>query len=168
MTAVAPATFGRYGGDLVAPDEKTGRIVAIDPGGHTVTVVESHLPAGSDIGVESAAFVPPGLDQTNAAYLADPLVHRAASAGFVRAIRAAQAAAMEGAPRLAVPLLILHGDADRLVLPAGSAEIAARLSCPHQLVLLPGFYHELLNEPASERARVLEVLDRWFDRWLAL
>ena len=103
-----------------------------------------------------------------AAYLADPLVHRAASAGFVRAIRAAQAAAMEGAPRLAVPLLILHGDADRLVLPAGSAEIAARLSCPHQLVLLPGFYHELLNEPASERARVLEVLDRWFDRWLAL
>ena len=103
-----------------------------------------------------------------AAYLADPLVHRAASAGFVRAIRAAQAAAMEGAPRLAVPLLILHGAADRLVLPAGSAEIAARLSCPHQLVLLPGFYHELLNEPASERARVLEVLDRWFDRWLAL
>jgi len=103
-----------------------------------------------------------------AAYLADPLVHRAASAGFVRAIRAAQAAAMEGAPRLAVPLLILHGDADRLVLPAGSAEIAARLSCPHQLVLLPGFYHELLNEPASERARVLEVLDRWFDRWLTL
>src|SRR5438445_3722737 len=71
MTAVAPATFGRYGGDLVALDEKTGRIVAIDPGGHAVTVVESHLPAGSDIGVESAAFVPPGLDQTNAAYLAD-------------------------------------------------------------------------------------------------
>ncbi len=102
-----------------------------------------------------------------AAYLADPLVHRAASAGFVRAIRAAQAAAMEGAPRLAVPLLILHGDADRLVLPAGSAEIAARLSCPHQLVLLPGFYHELLNEPPAERARVLEALDRWFDRWLA-
>ena len=103
-----------------------------------------------------------------AAYLADPLVHRAASAGFVRAIRAAQAAAMEGAPRLAVPLLILHGAADRLVLPAGSAEIAARLSCPHQLVLLPGLYHELLNEPPTERARVLELLDRWFDRWLGV
>jgi hypothetical protein len=69
--AVAPATFGRYGGDLVAPDEKSGRIVAIDPSGHAVTLVESDLPAGGDIGVESAAFVPPGFDQTSAAYLAD-------------------------------------------------------------------------------------------------
>ena len=24
----------------------------------------------------------------------------------------------------------------------------------------------LLNEPGSERTRVLDVLDRWFDRWL--
>src|SRR5213593_2269635 len=102
-----------------------------------------------------------------AAYLADPLVHRAASAGFVRAIREAQAAAMEAAPRLRVPLFILHGGADRLVLPAGSAEIAARLTCPHELVLLPGFYHELLQEPEPDRARVLALLDRWFDRWLA-
>jgi alpha-beta hydrolase superfamily lysophospholipase len=103
-----------------------------------------------------------------AAYVADPLVHRAASAGFVRAIRAAQAAAMAEAPRLRVPLLILQGDADRLVRPSGATEIAARLSCPHELVLLPGFYHELLNEPASERGRVLEALDRWFDRWLVV
>jgi len=102
-----------------------------------------------------------------AAYVADPLVHRAASAGFVRAIRAAQAAAMDDAPHLRVPLLILQGDADGLVLPSGATEIAARLTCPHQLVLLPGFYHELLNEPATERAQVLELLDAWFDRWLA-
>ncbi len=100
-----------------------------------------------------------------AAYVADPLVHRAASAGFVRAIRAAQAAAMAEAPRLRVPLLILQGDADRLVLPAGATEIAARLTCPHELVLLPGYYHELLNEPISARAKVLELLDAWFDRW---
>src|SRR2546426_3862236 len=87
-----------------------------------------------------------------AAYLADPLVHRAASAGFVRAIRAAQAAAMEGAPRLAVPLLILHGDADRLVLPAGSAGIAGPPSCPHQPGPLPRLYTELFKAPASARA----------------
>ena len=24
----------------------------------------------------------------------------------------------------------------------------------------------LLNEPVTERARVLDLLDRWFDRWL--
>ena len=102
-----------------------------------------------------------------AAYVADPLVHRAASAGFVRAIRAAQAAAMEEAPRLRVPLLILQGDADRIVLPAGATEIAARLTCPRELVLLPGYYHELLNEPPSARAKVLELLDVRFDRWLS-
>jgi alpha-beta hydrolase superfamily lysophospholipase len=103
-----------------------------------------------------------------AAYVADPLVHRAASAGFVRAIRAAQAAAMEEAPRLRVPLLILQGEADRLVLPAGATEIAARLTCAHELVMLPGFYHELLNEPPAERALVLNLVDPWFDRSLAV
>ena len=47
------------------------------------------------------------------------------------------------------------------------AEVAARLTCPHELVMLPGYYHELLNEPEDERARVLTLFDRWFDRWLA-
>jgi len=28
--------------------------------------------------------------------------------------------------------------------------------------------HELLNEPPAGRARVLELLDRWFDRWLGV
>jgi alpha-beta hydrolase superfamily lysophospholipase len=32
--------------------------------------------------------------------------------------------------------------------------------------MLPGYYHELLNEPVSVRAKVLELLDAWFDRWL--
>src|SRR2546428_3707814 len=74
-----------------------------------------------------------------AAYVADPLVHRAASAGFVRAIAAAQAAALDEAPRLRVPLLILQGDADRIVLPAGATENAAPPTCPHAAVLAPGF-----------------------------
>jgi hypothetical protein len=69
--AVAPITFGTHAGDLIAPDEKSGRIVSIDPRGKAVTLVESHLPAGGDIGVESAGFVPAGFSQANAAYLAD-------------------------------------------------------------------------------------------------
>jgi alpha-beta hydrolase superfamily lysophospholipase len=102
-----------------------------------------------------------------AAYVADPLVHRRASAGFVRAFGAAQAAAIAEAPRLAVPLLVLQGDADRIVDPAAARELADRLTCPHELVMLPGYYHELLNEPEQERDRVLARLERWFDRWLA-
>lgn len=102
-----------------------------------------------------------------AAYVADPLVHRRASAGFYCAVLAAQATARAEAARLTVPLLILQGDADRIVDPAGAGEMAARLTCPHELVTLLGYYHELLNEPEEERARVLALLDRWFDRWLA-
>jgi hypothetical protein len=67
---VAPAMFGRFGGDLIAPDEKSGRVYAVDPSGKVVTLVRSGLPAGGDIGVESAGFVPP---RAAAAYLADRL-----------------------------------------------------------------------------------------------
>jgi hypothetical protein len=66
--AVAPAAFGRFGGDLVVPDENSGLVYAVDPVGRVVTLARSGQPAGGDIGVESAGFVPPG---ATAAYLAD-------------------------------------------------------------------------------------------------
>jgi hypothetical protein len=66
--AVAPAAFGRFGGDLIAADEGTGLVYAVSPDGQVVTLVRSGLPAGGDIGVESAGFVPSG---AAAAYLAD-------------------------------------------------------------------------------------------------
>ena len=70
-TAVAPASFGRYGGDLIAPSETTGRVYAISPGGTVVTLAVSGLPHGGDIGVESAGFLPRGFGPGDAAYLAD-------------------------------------------------------------------------------------------------
>jgi hypothetical protein len=57
--AVAPSTFGRFAGDLIAPDETGGRVFAITPGGRSALVANSGLPHGGDIGVESEAFVPP-------------------------------------------------------------------------------------------------------------
>ena len=69
--AVAPLSFGSFGGDLVAPDETTGRVWAIGPGGKTRLIARSPLPAGGDIGVESAAFVPAGFSRDWAAYVAD-------------------------------------------------------------------------------------------------
>ncbi len=101
------------------------------------------------------------------AYDGDPLVHRRASMGFARAIGAAQRMVQIEAARLRVPVLILQGDADRVVDPAGAQELAARLTCVHQLEMLPGYYHELLNEPPAERARVVALLDAWIDRWVA-
>jgi hypothetical protein len=69
--AIAPHSFGRFAGDLIAPDEQSGRIFAIDPAGHATTLAKSGLPAGGDIGVESAAFVPPAFGPNGVAYLAD-------------------------------------------------------------------------------------------------
>ena len=101
------------------------------------------------------------------AYVADPLVHRRATAGFARAFGRAQARALAEAATLTTPLLILQAGADRLVNPEGTRTIAARLRCPHELDVLPGYYHELLNEPPAERAKVVERLDGWFGRfWL--
>jgi hypothetical protein len=69
--AVAPRSFGRYAGQLIAPDEVGGRLVAIDAGGRARTVVDSGLATGGDIGVESAGFVPPRFGSGGAAFLAD-------------------------------------------------------------------------------------------------
>jgi hypothetical protein len=56
--AVAPSSFGRYAGDLIAPDELTGNIYAISPSGHTSLIGNSGLAHGQDIGTESEGFVP--------------------------------------------------------------------------------------------------------------
>ena len=69
--AVAPRTFGRFGGALIGADEVSGRVFAFGPGGRTRLVVESGLPAGGDIGVEAVGFVPPAVGRRPQAYVAD-------------------------------------------------------------------------------------------------
>jgi hypothetical protein len=70
--AVAPATFGQFAGALIAPDENSGQVWAIDPSGSVALVVNSGLPTGGDTGVESEGFVPPGfIGSGGFAYLAD-------------------------------------------------------------------------------------------------
>jgi hypothetical protein len=67
--ALAPRDFGPYGGQLIAPDEGGGSIYAVSPTGRLSTVAASGVPAGGDIGVESAGFVP--ASGATAAYMAD-------------------------------------------------------------------------------------------------
>lgn len=68
---VAPPSFGKVGGDLIAPSELTGDVYEIDPHGHAAVLVPSGLPHGADIGVESAGFVPPGFQNGSGAYVSD-------------------------------------------------------------------------------------------------
>jgi hypothetical protein len=55
---VAPPGFGRFAGDLIAPDEIRGKLYAIAPDGRTSLIVQSGLAHGQDIGIESLGFVP--------------------------------------------------------------------------------------------------------------
>lgn len=96
------------------------------------------------------------------AYQQDPLVHSKISARwsteFLAAIAWTQAHAAEFRP----PLLILHGEADRLVLPEGSERFFARVRQPDkQRITYPGGYHEPHNDWQKEQllADVLNWLE---------
>ena len=69
--AVAPSSFGRFAGDLIAVDEASGRIFAFSPTGSVRIVAESGLPAGGDIGVEGVGFVPSLFSRAGSAYFSD-------------------------------------------------------------------------------------------------
>jgi hypothetical protein len=70
-SAVAPRTFGRFGGWLVAVDESGGGVYAFDAAGHVRLVIRPRAPAGGDVGVETVGFVPRGFGRGGIAYLAD-------------------------------------------------------------------------------------------------
>jgi len=68
---VAPMSFPKFGGDLIAPDELSARVLAIGPTGASSLVANSSAPSGQDTGVEGAAFVPSGFLTAGTAYTAD-------------------------------------------------------------------------------------------------
>jgi hypothetical protein len=55
---VAPAGFGAFGGELVAPDEHSGFLYAFAPDGRARVMDRPPVPHGPDIGIESAGFAP--------------------------------------------------------------------------------------------------------------
>jgi hypothetical protein len=69
--AVAPKGFGSFGGDLIAPDELSGKLYAIQPDGTVTLVAVSGLPFGPDTGVESLGFMPRGLTRSSEVYYSD-------------------------------------------------------------------------------------------------
>jgi len=97
--------------------------------------------------------------------LADPLFHRLGSARLSTEVTAALARVRAGAPEFPLPLLVLHGGADRMVPPEGSRVFVARVGRPdHTLREYPGGYHCLFAD--LDRDVVLADLGRWMEAHL--
>jgi hypothetical protein len=108
---VAPASFGRFGGDLIAQNEKNGLVYAVTPAGRVVVLARSGLPAGQDIGVESAGFVPP---RATAAYLADRLTPGGRHPGDDAILRLSAAALARAGIRAGDLLVATEGGAQTI------------------------------------------------------
>jgi acylglycerol lipase len=94
------------------------------------------------------------------AVLADPLFHRRGTARLSTEVTAAIARVQARATDLAVPLLILHGSADRMVPPEGSRRFFAKVRLPdREFREYPGAYHGLFADLGY--GEVLQDLERW-------
>lgn len=95
------------------------------------------------------------------AYNTDPLVHSKISARLFVGIYESGLWALEHADEFSVPLLLMHGTADRITSCAASAEFAKRAGKIVTWHAWEGLYHEIHNE--SEKAEVLNYMIHWMD-----
>jgi alpha-beta hydrolase superfamily lysophospholipase len=125
--------------------------------------------------IAPTALIPSGLDisilsrdpEVIKAYNSDPLTHDRMSLGFGKAGLNATDYAWEHAEEFSLPLLIMHGVADRNTYPHGSADfskLASKNNKDITLKLWDGMYHEVHNEP--EKEQVIQFMIDWLDRHL--
>ena len=97
------------------------------------------------------------------AYVNDPLVYW----GKIRARLGSELAMVmqklpQQMPEIVLPILIMHGTADRLVDPEGSRLLYEKISSEDKtLKLYDGFYHEIFNEPGREQ--VSKDMEGWLN-----
>jgi alpha-beta hydrolase superfamily lysophospholipase len=101
------------------------------------------------------------------AYRSDPLVHGKVTTMPVRWL-------MDTCDRLAVPnrplmvpTLLMAAQDDRLVNPAGSDSFSRHYAeADVTYHALAGYYHEIFNEDAERRAKVLALMDDWLKKYV--
>jgi len=101
--------------------------------------------------------------QVVTAYENDPLVHHGKlPAGIGRALIGVGETMPVRAAAITAPLLVVHGDHDKLIPVAGSRRLVECIgSADVHLKEYPGLYHEVFNEP--ERALVLDDVTAWIE-----
>ncbi|WP_372733738.1 lysophospholipase [Nocardioides sp.] len=99
-------------------------------------------------------------------YIADPLnFHGKVKAGTGAALLRKVQSFPERLPSLMLPVLVMHGEKDKLTNPEGSKLVNALAgSSDKTLSIQPGLFHEIFNEP--EQDRVLDELTAWLEKRL--
>jgi alpha-beta hydrolase superfamily lysophospholipase len=95
-------------------------------------------------------------------HMSDPLVPRTASLrllyGFAQACRIGR----ENAPKITLPWLAVHGEADKVCPVSGSRTLIEALgSRDKQLVTYPNLLHEVHNEDQHARSALFDLMSRW-------
>jgi acylglycerol lipase len=93
-------------------------------------------------------------------YEQDPLVHNKVSPNFSFPVMEAGEWAIDNARNLQIPLLIMHGTADRIIDHKGSIAFAENSKIT-SLRLFKGGYHELHND--EEKEEVLDTAVNWIN-----
>lgn len=93
------------------------------------------------------------------AYKADPLGHNKLSAAAGIALLETFNAVHEWSGEFPFPILLMHGEADKITSHAATRAFAERLQGDVTFKLWPGLYHELHNEP--ERTQIFEFTLAW-------
>jgi alpha-beta hydrolase superfamily lysophospholipase len=104
--------------------------------------------------------------QVVSAYENDPLVHHGKlPAGIARALIGVGETMPQRAAAITAPLLVVHGDHDRLIPVDGSKKLVDCVgSADVHLKVYPGLYHEVFNEP--EKDLVLDDVTSWIESQL--
>ena len=95
------------------------------------------------------------------AYVNDPLVHDKITFGFGKVMTGVAAWVLAHAHEFPLPLLIMHGKADKIAFPSSSTEVATALKDKCTLVLWDDAYHEVHNE--MEKGEFFTTMTLWMD-----
>jgi hypothetical protein len=129
--AVAPASFGAYAGDLIAPNEVAGDLYAFGPSGKATLILRAPVPHGQDVGIESEGFVPA---QFTEALVADRLTPKNRHPGDDQILRLGRAALRSAGVHAGQLLVVNEGGADTIVVRCASDLCSARVIAtgPHE------------------------------------
>lgn len=100
-------------------------------------------------------------------YRRDPLVFGKVTARWGSEILSAISRVRKESCLISIPLMMIHGEEDRINLPAGTRELAERTgSADKTVIIYPGTYHEPHND--LNHAAVAADIGAWLERHIGL